>query len=407
MLHVNAHKRRVILLAHIIGEGIAMAQCSTSRCGYFCNADHKCYHAEECVGVGQACRRVQQATTKATHKYRRCSVVSSSDALLEQRFGAEIDLSPVFRINMSPVHGFERYVGSRTDVAVTNTPSWLHGNEYINSSRFIKEVNAQRAPLKVYVQDPLTADDDVKCCYRRTTKRFRDAVKAALRRCEGAFRNIPRVTCESMNPHVAEVAWRATCRASKGKKSKCPLAPSSGLITIVLARTLCQSVRLFGFSETNSKHLGHYYAPKRKVGPEFNPSLEHVVLRAWHASIDDSLLSFATSSNRSTLRPSSLPPKSSSSSVEKSSSTKSSETSSSTSKSTTTTKQQQQHRRHRRHRKGSHATSSDHTKNHTKLSINVTALRHADAFLAALAMVLDEEEDRRPPAVPQRRIVIR
>ena len=265
--------------------------CSQERCGFFCSPLKKCIPRADCAGLGRACVAALGGD-EALKTYGRCAVVSSSDVLLGDSYGAEIDsYEAVFRINMSPAAGFETYVGSKTQVAVTNTPSWLHGNEFINSTRFARDLRKQKKVV-VYVQDPLAASETTKCCYKRTQKRYRQLVQLALRRCKSAFAKSRSVSCRALDEHIIEVAWRATCGL---RNTKCPVAPSSGLITILLARASCKSLRLFGFSDTSNKHLGHYYAPGRTVGPEFHPSLEHLILDAWNKKANN--FSLAPSAN--------------------------------------------------------------------------------------------------------------
>jgi len=217
-------------------------------------------------------------------RWERCAVVSSSDALLQFSFGAEIDgYDAVFRINMSPTEGFEGFVGSRTDVAVTNWPSWNRGNGYMNGT----ELAEKQRPSVVVVQDPLVAADRVKCCYKRTAAHYRRQVTKAVEWCR---RTVAPEICVPMHPAVPEHAWRLTCRAAAQFHArnnattplKCPFSPSSGLIATVFAADACSSVKAFGFGLAG--HAGHYYATDRKIGFEIKPSLENAIFQAWHRS---------------------------------------------------------------------------------------------------------------------------
>mmetsp|Transcript_39375 Transcript_39375/g.71672 ORF Transcript_39375/g.71672 Transcript_39375/m.71672 type:complete len:474 (-) Transcript_39375:167-1588(-) len=65
-----------------------------------------------------------------------CAIISSSGAMLDHRYGAEIDAHDVvFRFNDAPTARFERYVGNRTDVRVGWTTSdWLYGPAFYDIS---------------------------------------------------------------------------------------------------------------------------------------------------------------------------------------------------------------------------------------------------------------------------------
>lgn len=54
-------------------------------------------------------------------EYERCAVVGSSPSLANVELGAEIDsYDAIMRFNLAPTEGFERQVGSRTDVLLVN-----------------------------------------------------------------------------------------------------------------------------------------------------------------------------------------------------------------------------------------------------------------------------------------------
>ena len=58
-------------------------------------------------------------TQLANLHHGQCAVVGSSGHLLRNRHGRDIDASDmVFRVNAAPTHGFEPYVGSRTDLRI-------------------------------------------------------------------------------------------------------------------------------------------------------------------------------------------------------------------------------------------------------------------------------------------------
>ena len=69
-----------------------------------------------------------------------CAVVGSSSSLLGQNFGRAIDRADaVFRVNLAPVKGYERDVGSRT--------TWRVGG--VNLLHALGELNEDSAVIQV------------------------------------------------------------------------------------------------------------------------------------------------------------------------------------------------------------------------------------------------------------------
>ena len=299
------------LRSHRETLGSASPRCSDEVCG--CvegDSESRCVRKESCKGVGVACRdkaleALNDRPLLEKKVYHRCAVVSSSDALLEDRFGQEIDsYDAVFRINMSPVVGLETFVGSQTTVAMTNAPSWGYGkfDRIINAQRFVADLKTQLGlddksepkgpPVRVVIQDPLIADDAVKCCYPDSSQLMRPKVHAILKHCKEVFAGVPGVTCEVLDSTFVDRAWRAVCAVHTGH---CPMGPSSGLVTIVYAHALCNSVKLFGFDLNSNHFFGHYYNPKRQVEDELHPSREHSLIQAWNTTLPDDLFAIADS----------------------------------------------------------------------------------------------------------------
>ena len=288
-------------------------QCSVTRCGYLCSSD-ECRPEPRCKGPTPACLRdalvVLNENRTTPRLYDRCAVVSSSDVLLEDRFGTEIDShDAIFRINFSPVVSLETFVGSSTRVAMTNAPSWGFGkyDRIINSKRFVEDVRTQlglndpKTPkeeqtIRIIIQDPLMAIDDWKCCYPNSSHRMRPRLQEVYKRCVKAFNKVPGATCEVLDYDYANTAWRSVCAIHNGQ---CPMGPSSGLITMIYAHTACRSIRLFGFDLLSNTYTGHYFAPNRHVEHELHPSIEHALIQAWNQSLPDDVFSIATSSKSS------------------------------------------------------------------------------------------------------------
>lgn len=249
----------------------APAGCSKRVCGRYCNEKHHCYESELC-----ACTRTDAVrgllSLRATNQFKHCGVVSSSDALLNHTFGRAIDAcDAVFRVNMAPLQSFEKYVGSKTTHAVTNTPSWT-GDK-------VKWLIRDYGDAIVYVQDPLISKDSLKCSFKHTASAYRAKRDRCMKKCKGHFKT----RCRALDEHIVDTAWIATCAAAsaaaKHPPKKSSHAPSSGLITVVLASTLCRSLTLFGFGLPSRQ--GHYYSPGKKLGHELNVGLESSIFSIW------------------------------------------------------------------------------------------------------------------------------
>ncbi|XP_035677193.1 beta-galactoside alpha-2,6-sialyltransferase 2-like [Branchiostoma floridae] len=71
------------------------------------------------------------------YHFNSCAVVSSSHALIQHRYGPEIDRHDcVLRFNCAPTKHFEQHVGSRTDMRLINTkiPNRYCKKEFLNDS---------------------------------------------------------------------------------------------------------------------------------------------------------------------------------------------------------------------------------------------------------------------------------
>jgi len=54
-------------------------------------------------------------------EYRRCAVVGSGPSIMEREYGADIDSHDcIIRCNRAPIEGFEKNVGSHTDIRIIN-----------------------------------------------------------------------------------------------------------------------------------------------------------------------------------------------------------------------------------------------------------------------------------------------
>lgn len=274
------HRALCTMMCAAVGASDVSGKCSNRLCGHMCHGS-KCFRSRQCEGVGLACERYRVVSPllrlSPQNTLGRCAVVSSSDVLLAHELGAEIDrFDEIFRVNMSPLEGFERVVGSRTTFVVTNTPSWMSKNDFVSPSIMLRDyfTDAKRAVRPtILVQDPLTASESVKCGFHHTTLSFRRRVETCLKSCE----RLHTFSCRALDRALVEDAWRAICGAASPNQHN--LAPSSGLIAVVYAAAKCQAVSLFGFAYTNS--TGHYYAPERRVGPELHGRLETSIFHIW------------------------------------------------------------------------------------------------------------------------------
>ena len=157
------------------------------------------------------------ASPTLLRRQHRCAVVGSSGVLTNSSLGAQIDKADhIIRMNTAPTEGFDRDVGSRTTIRVAT----------------------------------LTAGQHVR-------KQFRESASTVLvYYCHvywigACWGYIPREPAPRLNPGLLRVA-QALLRTNR-------LFPTSGMMSILLAMSLCERIDLFGFGTLPDTSCSKYY----------------------------------------------------------------------------------------------------------------------------------------------------
>uniref|UniRef100_A0A061R566 beta-galactoside alpha-(2,6)-sialyltransferase n=1 Tax=Tetraselmis sp. GSL018 TaxID=582737 RepID=A0A061R566_9CHLO len=168
-----------------------------------------------------------------------CAVVGSGLKLLKQRRGREIDAhGTIFRSNQAPTKGFEQFVGSRTDIRVTNAANAFFSEDGNRTSCIVPLI-----PRK-------NGDDVVRLVHKE------------IPGPESACRMLP------MSPQFEAYRWTTfSNRTGRFMKAKW----SSGFSAIAIAVQLCQQVDIYGYS-----FQGNYYFNKVHSAVQAGPNGERV-----------------------------------------------------------------------------------------------------------------------------------
>lgn len=156
-------------------------------------------------------------TRDVTTRRRSCAVVGSSGVMINASLGRRIDAADhVIRMNTAPTVGFEEHVGSKTTIRVATLNAGLHAR---------REGLVTRSTTLVY--------------YCQTKW---------IGACWGW---IPREPAPRLSPSLLRVA-QAVLRTSR-------LFPSTGIMSVLVAMSLCRKVSLYGFGLRNDTKCGKYY----------------------------------------------------------------------------------------------------------------------------------------------------
>eukprot|EP00873_Tetraselmis_striata_P015681 jgi/Tetstr1/435945/TSEL_024826.t1 len=204
------------------------------------------YDDKEDVVVQLTSEVMQQLPAKEVFNpktYRSCAIVGSSDNLLRQFLGDEInDHDLVVRFNGATTKGFEKHVGRVTNVRFVTNP-WLGFREYPQETVVYLDPNSG---------DPLYGCDRVTECTNATSTVTKFVEELKL------FRQL-RVA--QLHPKVAR--WMSTPYRDGAQWYK----PSSGFQVAMLLSHVCETIDLYGFAGMEPrKYFDHESIQEKFLG---------------------------------------------------------------------------------------------------------------------------------------------
>ena len=176
-------------------------------------------------------------------KWKRCAVVGSSQNLLDGEFGQIIDShDAIFRMNSAPTKGYEKFAGSRTTIRLFH---------YSSHHKLPKEEDEQRVFIFISWTDFLRMNE------------------------------LPPGSEDRKNMLVLNPDIVLEVQKNFGKDSTA--WPTTGLLAVRLARSMCNAVSVFGFGLDDKGLYGKYYTPVRD-SPKVLPHdfrRESLILEQW------------------------------------------------------------------------------------------------------------------------------
>jgi hypothetical protein len=189
-------------------------------------------------------------------RYRTCAVVSNAPSLRMRRFesdlAAEIDRSDaVFRLNVAPVRGFEKWVGARTTHRIVNMRPGVTTSEAVVGDYAVRG-------RTVIVRDAMymrSADASGNLSWSWDTPQF-GKQEGMVSEYMSLRRRWPRAQIFLNHPVFAELALR---HLHTGLVGGSPRALSSGAQAVFLAMSLCDQVTSYEVASADPLSGGHRY----------------------------------------------------------------------------------------------------------------------------------------------------
>ena len=203
-----------------------------------------------------------------------CAVVGLGETALDGEFGREIDAhDTVIRFGYAPTKGYEKYVGTRTDVALVRMHRFERGCDLDKDVWGFEP----KPPKKFYLL--LQTDSKGKGNGMKVPSSLSRSTRQ--HKCNpsdvGVYRGVRVLYIKDPPPEVTDVRDKLFAdgvrksRESSGKNTFLrddddddddEKKPTSGfyLVWSLLGSELCSSIDLYGFSSNNDHHSSHYFA---------------------------------------------------------------------------------------------------------------------------------------------------
>ena len=197
-------------------------------------------------------------STQRTPRFGRCALVSSSSSLLRSECGEEIDRhDAVWRMNLPTTEGYERDVGSRTDIEVVM--SWPARLLIDPSGNMYKELQ----PILEFVNTTSSGSPAVAVPHSHPPRQLKVRGEAVILSggspllCEPFLKSQPS-RWGAKRFMYASSHFSGVYKAL-GKFMPEHWVPSTGLRAIVLAWSMCAEITLYGFSTSVPNSTGSLY----------------------------------------------------------------------------------------------------------------------------------------------------
>ena len=219
------------------GDGcFASARCGTRRR----QSCKKCAHPQSCsnrtvreIDLDQLAIRRHLHAPFWNRPAATCAVVGSAASLLVHEHGPDIDAaSVVIRVNVAPVRGFERHVGSRTDIRVWGAP--MAPRRLREIAAIVPKDPTMVNPMK-HLADLIGAETVVRYC----------GPNPWLSSC---WKEITRDS--HADPRFHPSAFRLASRLIHTNSTRCRrigCVPTSGALAVLLALDRCKHTTVYGF----------------------------------------------------------------------------------------------------------------------------------------------------------------
>ena len=174
--------------------------------------------------------------------FKTCAVVGSGASLLESKCGASIDAhDAVFRINGAPTAGFVKEVGSVRTFDVSYSPHCSRVSRQLLANAICVHGGGGEEEMRIF--NKMKAD--AKIHYKKYSY----------------WREVWKKFTKLKNPDNLYFYQHATMKALSNYKLKGIKAPTSGLVAILSAFDMCESVDIYGFDFVFGKKYKkiHYY----------------------------------------------------------------------------------------------------------------------------------------------------
>jgi len=180
------------------------------------------------------------------------AIVGSSKNLLDSTYGEEIDLyDDVIRFNRAPINGFEKFVGSKTTIRVTNVHVFKGSKPDLNRFEIKNQppdfVKKQKNCKIVCIQPP---------CSLKESKKYIDATSSA----------------HFMNPNLLH---------NISHKFKLGKLPTAGFAMLYILLNNGIKPTLYGFGLNENKNPSHYWENLTVRSVHHHLDKERKILNEW------------------------------------------------------------------------------------------------------------------------------